>query len=290
MKPDIAVVTLTHNKLACTRKCLTHLLHSCDRNWELIVVDNGSSDGTLAWLQTFQNQAAADNLNVTIVSNQGNIGCSTARNQGASRAADSVRYLVFIDNDLTVRSRGWLNMLATVLDADPELGMVGPKLVYPFDPHPIQCAGGAVTRGGRVVFLGRGEPREHPEFNRPHDVQCLISACCMVRRQVFEQAGGFDEWFNPVEYEDIDLCYRIRSQGHRIRYVPTVEMYHFENVTTCGTEQLPNTYLIIRNGLRFKRRWNPIFAGENGPPETVARWRRVDVAPFESISGLPLIG
>ncbi len=289
MNPEIAVVTLTHNKLECTRKCLRHLLHSSDRNWELIVVDNGSRDGTRAWLRTFQKQAAAERLNVTIVTNPTNIGCSTARNQGAARAADSVRHLVFIDNDLTVRSRGWLNLLAAKLDADPAVGMVGPKLVYPFHPHPIQCAGGAVTRGGRVVFRGRGEPRDHPEFSTPRDVQCLISACCMVRRTVFEQAGGFDPWFNPVEYEDIDLCYRIRHQGHRVRYLASVEMYHFENVTTCGTEHLPNTYLIVRNGLRFKKRWHSMFTRENGPPDTAARWRQVDVPPFTAIGDLPLL-
>lgn len=289
MKPDLAVVTLTHNKLACTRKCLTHLLHSRARNWELIVVDNGSSDGTPAWLQTFREQAARHSLHVSIISNPNNIGCSTARNQGAAQAADSVRHLVFIDNDVTVRSRDWLNRLAAELDADETVGMVGPKLVYPFHPHPIQCAGGDVTRGGRVVFRGRGEARRHPEFNQARDVQCLISACCMIRRPVFEQAGGFDTWFHPVEYEDIDLCYRIRHQGYRVRYLPDIEMYHFENVTTCGTRQLPNTYLIIRNGLRFKKRWQAMYTRENGPPDTAARWRRIDVPPFETINDLALI-
>ncbi len=288
MKPDIAVITLTHNKLDCTRKCLTQLLHTQARNWELIVVDNGSRDGTREWLRTFRETAAAGKPDVTILCNDGNIGCSAARNQGAARAADSVRRLVFIDNDVTVRSRDWLTRLAAPFETDPQLGMAGPKLLYPFAPHPIQCAGAAVTRGGRVVFLGRGEPREHPEFNVPRETQCLISACCMVCRSAFEEAGGFDEWFHPVEYEDIDLCYNLRKRGYRIRYLPEVEMYHFENITTCGTAHLPNTYLIIRNGLRFKKRWKSMFATENGPPEAAARWRRIDVPPFETIGELPL--
>ncbi len=289
MKPDIAVVTLTHNKLACTRKCLPRLLDSRDRSWELIVVDNGSSDGTRAWLQDFRKQAAARGRSVSIIQNDGNIGCSTARNQGAAQAAESVRYLVFMDNDVTIRSRGWLNGLATPLETHPDMAMTGPKLVYPFAPHAIQFAGGAVTPGGRVVFLGRGEPRDHPAFNAPRDVQCFISACCMVRRTAFMQAGGFDEWFNPVEYEDIDLSYRLRSLGYRIRYLPAVEMLHFENVTTRGTAKLPNTYLIIRNGLRFKQRWHAMFATEDGPPESAARWRHIDVPAFETIGPLSMI-
>lgn len=288
MKPETAVIVLTHNKLDCTRKCLGQLLHTRGRDWELIVVDNGSEDGTREWLAAFKIRAAADGLTVTVIHNDGNIGCSTARNQGAAKAAGSVRYLAFADNDVTVRSRTWLSTMAAALEADHELGMVGPKLVYPFAPYPIQFAGGAVTPTGRVVFMGRGEPCDQPEFNRACDVQCCISACCMLPRRAFEAVGGFDEWFNPVEYEDIDLCYRLRGRGWRIRYLPEVEMYHFENVTTQGTARLPNAYLIIRNGLRFKQRWRVMFAAENGPPDTAARWRRLDVPPFDDRAELPV--
>jgi GT2 family glycosyltransferase len=111
----------------------------------------------------------------------------------------------------------------------------------------------------------------------------------MVRRSALDEAGGFDEAFNPVEYEDFDLCYRLRERGYRAVYEPSVEMYHFESVTTAGTESLPNTYLIIKHGLLFKQRWRHMFEKEDGPDDTETKWREVDTMGLDSVGDLPLI-
>ena len=286
MDPMISVVVLTHNKAACTRRCLGSLLQTRYAPWELVVVDNGSTDGTREWLESFRGEADQAGVAVTLVFNDGNIGCSTARNQGLARARGA--HVAFLDNDVALRKRNWLERLRAALDAQADAAMIGPKLVYPYPPYDIQCAGAAVSRGGRVQFMGRGESRDDPRFNRPRDVQCLISACCLARRDVLEQVGGFDEAFNPVEYEDIDLCYKIRAQGWRILYEPTVEMYHVESVTTAGTESLPNTYLIVKHGLEFKRRWRAMFEREDGPSDEETRWRRRPAVPFERIGKWPV--
>jgi GT2 family glycosyltransferase len=112
----------------------------------------------------------------------------------------------------------------------------------------------------------------------------------MLPRAVFEQAGGFDEAFNPVEYEDLDLCYRVREFGHRALVEPAVEMYHFESVTTAGTPALPNTRLIIEHGLLFKRRWRHRFSRENGPPDSETAWRKLPPVDLEAVGSLPLLG
>ncbi|MCX7591544.1 MAG: glycosyltransferase family 2 protein [Kiritimatiellae bacterium] len=285
METFTSVITLTYNKLEYTRRCLPGLLKTNYRNWEIVVVDNGSTDGTWEWLHEFKRTGSP--VPVTLVRNSINIGCSTARNQGitASRGEN----LVFVDNDVTLRSRDWLAKLGQSLRSRSDIGMVGPKLLYPYPPFSIQCAGVAVSSTGRVQFRGRGEPREHPEFNRETEVQALISACLMVRREILRDIGGFDEAFNPVEYEDIDLCYRVRSRGYRILYVPSVEMYHFESVTTAGTPSLPNTYLIVKHGLLFKQRWRHMFETENGPPDAETRWKHIPPRKLESIGQLPLI-
>jgi len=172
----------------------------------------------------------------------------------------------------------------------PDAVVAGPKLVYPFTPHAIQCAGVGISPNGRVQFRGRGESREDPAFNCREEVQCLISACWMMKREAFEKAGGFDEAFNPVEFEDFDLVYRMREAGGKAYYVPEVEMYHFESVTTQGTAALPNTYLIVKNGLLFKKRWNHMFETENGPEDADCTWRTVETRAFASIGDLPLLG
>jgi GT2 family glycosyltransferase len=284
----VSVITLTHNKRQVTQKCLTSLLESTGIDWELIVVDNGSTDDTLAWLDGFSGQAANRGVTLTVLPNPDNVGCSTARNQGAAQARGSK--LVFMDNDVALRSPGWLADLSQAVDSLPGAVVAGPKLVYPFAPYNIQCAGVAISPAGRVQFRGRGEARTKPEFTRQREVQCLISACWLQDRGAFETAGGFDEAFNPVEFEDFDLVYRMRQAGGRAYYVPGIEMYHFESVTTQGTASLPNTYLIVKNGLLFKKRWRHMFAHENGPPDSECKWRRIDTRPFEAIGELPLLG
>lgn len=286
--PLVSVVTLTHNKLGVTRQCLPSLLATVGTAWELILVDNGSTDGTPQWVDgELRGRAQAAGVQVKLLRNAGNIGCSTARNQGA--AASSGTNLVFMDNDVALRSRRWLSQLGASFDADPSIAVVGPKMVYPVSPYRIQCAGVAISRSGRVLFRGRGEERDDPRFNTRRDMQCLISACFMVRRDVFEAAGGFDEAFNPVEFEDFDLCYRIRSRGHRVVYDPVVEMYHYESVTTAGTASLPNTGLIIRHGLLFKQRWRHMFEHEEGPADEETPWRRLRMGPPSDAAALPLI-
>lgn len=287
MSVDVSVITLTHNKLLYTQRCLPSLLQSSFSNWELIVVDNGSNDGTVEWLHSFKDSAQEHKVEVTILQNKSNIGCSTSRNQGA-RVAKGEK-LVFMDNDVALRSRNWLGKLVSVLDSSQVIGIVGPKLVYPFQPYNIQFAGGAVSRSGRVQFVGRGDSRDEPRYNYKREVQCFISACFMIKRDVFEKANGFDEMFNPVEYEDIDLSYHVRSMGYTIIYEPSVEMYHFESVTTTGTPYLPNTYLIIKNGHLFKQRWRHMFEKENGPSDSETKWRNIPTHSIDEIKDLPLL-
>lgn len=316
MNPAFSVIILTHNKLAVTRRCLPTLLAtrldesagppgdraphapvermvpSRDRSaspavGELIVVDNGSTDGTAEWLNAFGTDCAARGVPLHVIRNTENIGCSAARNQGIAAARGE--YVVFLDNDVAVRSPGWLATLRQALDTAPRAAFAGPKLVYPYPPYAIQCAGVGISRSGRVQFRGRSQDRLTPAYNQPRDVQCLISACFMTRAALLREYGGFDSAFHPVQYEDFDLCYRLREHGWRALYVPSVEMYHFESTTTAGTNTIPNAYVVIKNGLLFKKRWHHMFATENGPPDNETRWLNVPPTDLDSVTELPLL-
>ena len=287
MNDLISIVTLTHNKLEYTKLCLTSLLDTDYSPWELVVVDNGSSDGTREWLETFAKTALDAGVTLKTVLNDSNIGCSTARNAGVDAASGDK--IVFMDNDVALRSANWLNVMSEILEQDNRNAVVGPKIVYPFEPYDIQCAGVAISPNGRVQFRGRGASRTDPEFSTPLEAQCLISACFMVKRAAFEEANGFDAEFNPVEFEDFDLCYRIRSNGHKVMYEPSVEMYHFESVTTNGTASLPNTYIIIKHGLKFKGRWRHMFEKENGPSDEETKWLKMPARKLEDLKDMPLM-
>lgn len=278
------MVILAHNKKEYTQGCLESLLETEYDPWELIVIDNGSDDGTVEWLLEFKTRAAKKNIEMKIKLNENNAGCSTARNQGIDLSRG--KKIVFMDNDTALRQRSWMKGLADVLDSQSSIGLAGPKLVYPYPPYDIQFAGGAVSPSGRVQFMGRGESRQDMRFTQQKEVQCYISACYMVKRKVLDVAGGFDEIFNPVEYEDIDHSYRIKAAGFRLIYVPSVELYHFESVTTNGTPNLSNTYLIIKNGLKFKHRWKHCYENENGPNDDDTQWKNIPVKRLADIKSL----
>ncbi len=285
-----SLIILCHNKLACTRRCLTALLQDSrsDGPWELIAVDNGSQDGTRAWLEgDLTAVARQQGVALSVLANDANLGCSTARNQALARAQGE--FVVFVDNDVAPRTRTWLPGLRQALEAEPCAGLVGPKLVYPTPPYDIQCAGVGISRRGHVCFRGRGEPRDDPRFAAAGAVQCLISACLMVRAELIRRHGGFDELFNPVQFEDFDLCYRLRSLGWQARYCPSVEMYHFESVTTQGTPTVHNAAVVVRNGIAFQRRWRDRFEAEDGPADDACHWRRVAPTDLDRVDKLPLV-
>lgn len=285
-----SLITLSYNKLACTRRCLSALLTDsvADGPWEMIVVDNGSTDGSGEWCDSeLVALGKARGVPVTVLHNAGNVGCSYARNRAIAVARGE--HLVFADNDVTPRTRRWMPGLRAALGACPNAGAAGAKMVYPWQPYPIQCAGVGISQRGHVCFRGRGEAIDDPRFSRPEPVQCLISACLLIPAALIQKHGGFDEAFHPVQFEDFDLVYRLREAGHPAVYTPAVEMYHFESVTTQGTPTVRNAAVVVRNGLLFQKRWRHLFERENGPDEEACRWRRIEPAAFSSIGDLPLL-
>ena len=278
-QPEYSIVILTHNKSEYSRKCVESILASVDAGLEVVVVDNGSTDDTPELLAEMKVEYEKKGWALKAIRNDHNVGCCTGRNQGIDAAEG--RHLVFLDNDIMVKDADWLPKMKSVLDQDAAIRMVGPKIIYPFEPHWIQCAGVAISPNGRVQFRGRGCDCTDPRFAEQVDVQCLISATVMMDKALIDEIGGFDEAFNPIEFEDFDLCYRAREKGYRVVYTPHVEVYHWESITSQGTSALPNTYLIIKNGREFKKRWRHMFEQENGPPDAECKWQKIEMPSLD---------
>jgi GT2 family glycosyltransferase len=109
-----------------------------------------------------------------------------------------------------------------------------------------------------------------------------------MRRAVYEEIGPLDEAYNPVQFEDIDYCYRARQRGWRVLYEPSVEMYHFENVTTAGSDDIPFKRQTIKNGLLFKRRWWEQIQRDATLPDEAARWLPLPRKNVEEVNALPM--
>ena len=275
----VSLIILTHNKKKYSRACLESLLATEGLELEVIVVDNGSGDGTRGLPEDIKAPFRQNGHRLRVRFNKENVGCSTARNQGLDMSTG--RYCVFMDNDVMAVDGTWAEGLVATLEEEPRAGIVGPKLIYPVSPHRIQCAGVGISPNGRVKFRGRGERRDARGYNHRREVQCLISACFLFPRALYEEIGGLDEAFNPIEFEDFDFCYRAREAGWRCIYEPSVEMYHWESITSEGTRRLPNTYLIVKHGMLFKERWHHMFEKEDGPPDEACQWEPITMEGLE---------
>jgi len=280
----ISLVIPSLNKLPYTSRCLDSLLLTTGVEFEFIIIDNGSTDGTAEYLLDFRRRAAQCGISVTVVFNDRNVGACTARNIGIGLSHGTA--LAFLDNDIVLRDRQWLATLFATLSAQEQTGAVIPKLLFPFPPYAIEHAGIGISPTGTVGYLGRGAQRDDPAFNQPRELQGAASACLLVKRVVLDAVGTFDEIFNPVQYEDLDLIYRMRKQGYCLWYEPAVEMYHFENVTTDNTPQINFKYQTIKNGIEFKRRWREMFSQENGPADDTLRWGELPRRRIEEIGEL----
>lgn len=288
MPLPVTVITVHYNKLPYSRLCLESILRSQRLPAQIVCLDNGSTDGTAAYLdREFPELAARIGVEAVVILNPGNAGACTARNQGLAVADQPL--VAFCDNDLAVRSTGWLATLEARLQEAPDHGIVGPKLLFPFAPFNIECAGVGISRRGRVQYRGRGEAKDAAPWNEPCEVQCLTSACWLMRRQITQELGGLDEVFNPAQFEDFDLCYRARAHAWKVLYEPRAEMYHFENTTTDGSVDVKFRYVTIKNGLEFKRRWQPVFSQEDGPAEEQCQWAKLETRPLERTGAPPMI-
>ena len=219
--PTCAVIVPTYNGAALTATCVQALLANppARAQWTIVVVDDGSSDGTLETLRRFSGQ-------IEVVAQGRNTGFARACNAGA-RAAGDCDYLVFLNND-TLPVAGWLDALVREAESDQRVAAVGAKLLFPNGQ--VQHAGVIIGQDGWPHHLYAGFDGEHPAVNRSREVRAATAACLLVRRSDFEQLGGFDPVFHNG-YEDVDFCLRAGRAGRTIRYCADSVVYHLESVT-----------------------------------------------------------
>jgi GT2 family glycosyltransferase/SAM-dependent methyltransferase len=264
-EPRVSVVIPVHNGKEVTSRCLETLLaHTADVGYEVIVVDDASTDGTAGLL--------AATSNIQVIRNVASAGFLDACNLGAARAAGE--HVVFLNNDTEVQP-GWLAALLRVVDGDPTVGLVGSQLVYP--DGTLQEAGSIIWSDGTGWNYGRGQDPDAPAYNYVRDVDYCSAACILVRRTVFEQIGGFDERYRPAYYEDTDLAFAVRAAGYRVVYQPAARVIHLEGAShgtdvTSGVKRYQEV-----NRSKFVEKWSAVLEAGHHPPGSdlnVARDRR----------------
>lgn len=223
------------NNWHLTEACLLSLRDTAPEA-EVVVVDNGSTDDTLANL-------TSNFRDVLAIHNTRNLGFAKACNQGAKYATG--RVLVLLNND-TVTHTGWLEPLVESL-ADPSVLVVGSLLLFPNGS--VQHAGMALRANLQWAHLYGGiHPDSEPGVRRAKDLQAVTGACLAMRRSHFLDLGGFDEGY-VNGYEDVDLCCKARKAGGRVRYEPRSVLTHHEGQTSGRFDSEP------QNIARFYGRW-----------------------------------
>ncbi|RAP58629.1 hypothetical protein BTJ49_05650 [Oleiagrimonas sp. MCCC 1A03011] len=221
--PLASVIIPVYNHCDDTLRCLRALSRARTRaSFEIIVVDDGSSDGTAEALQAMPE--------VRLLRRERNAGFVAACNAGAEAAHG--RFLVFLNNDTEVAD-DWLDTLLLALLEDRSCGLAGSKLIYP--DGVLQEAGGIVFSDARASNYGRGEHPEDPRFNYKREVDYCSGAAIAIERDLFRVIGGFDTRYAPAYYEDTDLAFSVRARGLKVIYQPRSRVTHYEG-RTAGTD------------------------------------------------------
>lgn len=223
---ELSVIIVNRNGGDRLEECLASVeKDGAGKDWEVLVVDNASTDGS-------PNIVARRFPSVKFVRNSENLGFAKANNQGLGLSRGE--FVLFLNPD-AVANPGSLSLLLEELRRDPGLGAVGPALF--FDENAYQ-----VSFGGKVTFfremarksvLNAWRKGRLRRLRRRRPVAWVSGACLMAGRRILQSIGGFDEKFF-LYFEDIDLCYRIRTQGLRVIFLPEAQVFHAGGASTAG--------------------------------------------------------
>ena len=216
--PDVSVIVVNWNGRHWLEGCLAALERQRGVRHEVILVDNGSSDGSADYV-------SARFPGTRVVRLGANRGFSGGNNAGAREARG--RFLAFLNND-TEAEPDWLGGLVAGLESHPDAGLAASRVVYLDAPETIDSAGDGWTWYGAAFKRGHGQPASR--WLTPGETFGACGAACLIRRPLFEALGGFDERLF-VTFEDVDLSYRVRLAGYTCRYVPGAIVRHAGSAT-----------------------------------------------------------
>ncbi len=214
-EPHISVILVVCNRAELTLPCLRSLAERTRIGFELIVIDNGSTDRTTALFDRVDGAG--------VYRNEENLYFIHAVNQGAALARGA--HLLLLNND-AILLPGAIDSLAATIESSPDIGAVGGKIVF-LDGR-LQEAGSIIWNNGTCFGYGRGDDPLAPPYMFRRDVDYCSGALLLMRKNLFEQLGGFDEVFSPAYYEETDYCVRLWDAGYRVVFEPGAAILHYE--------------------------------------------------------------
>lgn len=246
--PLVYIIVLNWNGKADTEDCLRSLSGLTYPNCRTLVVDNGSTDGSVDHLRRRFPGAQ-------FIENQANLGFAAGNNRGIEQAMNNRAEYIFILNNDTVVMPDVLDRLVAAAESDPKTGAVGPKICYYSNPDRIWCLGGRISFFLGATWHVAGRRKDRAKYQGIRDVDYLTGCALLLKRDVIEEVGSFDSIFGPGYFEDTDLCMRIRHKGYRLACVEQAKILHKISRSLGGAAAPLKTYLKIRNRAIFLRRY-----------------------------------
>ncbi len=264
-----SIIILCCNELEYTRLCLESVLARTRPPYELVLVDNGSTDGTPEFLQEVRSRPGP--ARVEVVRSDTNLGFPTGCNRGLAEARG--RWVVFLNND-TVVTEGWLEgLVAWALHDWPKTGLVG--AVTNCSRPPQQVAVDYAGLDGLEAFAGR---RRREYAGKAQAVERLTGFCLLAHRDVLDRVGGFDERFGVGFFDDDDLSVKVLRAGFRLLVSLNVFVHHFGSRTFTSLG-LDCARQLGENLQRFKDKWGEAEAAGYRTPDGPAPAATVPAAP-----------
>jgi GT2 family glycosyltransferase len=244
-RPKVVMIVLNYNSLKKLGERVLYFIRSIAStnysNFEIIVVDNGSIDGS--------DKLIGDELGRLgrgrVVKVEKNLGSTRGNNLGFKLACRDAKYVAFLNNDIEVEP-DWLDKIIDVLEADERVAAAQPAILQLSNRNRVDSLGGMIDRVGWTYDLFSNSI--YPDnLERPFEVFWAKAAAIVVRSDVFRIVGGFDEDYF-IYYDEVDLCWRIRLLGYKVVTVPTARIYHLGS-GTMGGANFRSIYMSRKNHL-----------------------------------------
>ncbi len=227
-KIEVSIIIINYNTRELTKNCIDSIFyHTLETHFEVIVIDNASSDGSYDILSTLEYD------NYHYIRNEKNIGFSKANNKAAIRASGA--YLFFMNSDMLFVN-DVVSCLLEKIHHNPEIGIVGPKFLNPDGTLQISCRKFPDIVFGltkffpcfKIFFSGKNPEyyQDQRDYSIEQAVDTVSAGALMISRKLFRDIGGFDE-FSFMYAEDADICRQVRDRGLKIMYTPSAILIHF---------------------------------------------------------------
>jgi len=242
--PKVSIIVLTYNNLLFSRLCLKSIFcNTTYQNFEIIVVDNASSDGTSLWLKSY----AKTHANIKVFQNSENRGFSGGNNQGANEATGE--FLIFLNND-TVVTEGWIEKLLAHMQRDKTIGLAGPVTNSTGNEARI-CVDYRTPSEMEIFAANLARKMNGISF----DIRMLAFFCVMIRKERYETLGGLDERFGVGMFEDDDMAIRVHEAGFRVICAEDVLIHHFQGMSFGKLENTHYKQLFEENRRKYEDKW-----------------------------------